>query len=64
MKILPTDKCLETIPMASQDAGDGRTEGGYGGCVQTTRCSPFHLTRIVPSVMARPAADISTGMRG
>lgn len=34
MKILPTDKCLETIPMASQDAGDGRTEGGYEGRVQ------------------------------
>jgi hypothetical protein len=35
MKILPTDKCLETIPMASQDAGDGRTEGSSGGCVQS-----------------------------
>ena len=34
MKILPTDKCLETVPMASRDAGDGRTEGGYGGCAQ------------------------------
>jgi len=34
MKILPTDKFLEIIPMAAQDDGDGRTKGGYGGCVQ------------------------------
>ena len=35
MKILPTDKCFEAIPVASQAAGDGRTEGAYGGFVQT-----------------------------
>ena len=35
MKISPTNKRLETIPMASQDAGDGRAEGGYGEVVQS-----------------------------